>query len=73
MDIIFPWNLELLKEFDGSPQPCGVTTNGKSIPMVFFVISSWDLDAQQGLFKFTMKSNATKAMEKVVAMATDKV
>jgi len=73
VDIIFPWHLELLKEFDGSPRPCGVATNGKSILVVFFVISSWDLDAQQGLFKFTMKSNATKTMEKVVALATDKV
>ncbi len=78
MDIIFPWHLELLKEFYGSPHPCGVTTNpslsnGKSIPMVPIVFSSWDLDAQQGLFKFTMKSNAIQAMVKVVEVVTNKV
>jgi hypothetical protein len=31
------------------------------------------LDAQQGLFKFTMKSNAIQAMVKMVAMVTNKV
>jgi hypothetical protein len=33
----------------------------------------WVLDAQQGLFKLTMKSNATQAMVEVVALAFNKV
>jgi hypothetical protein len=31
------------------------------------------LDAQQGLFKLTMKLNATQAMVEIVALASDKV
>jgi hypothetical protein len=78
VDIFFPWHLELLKEFYGSPCPCGVATNpslsnGTSIPLVPIVLSGWDLDAQQGLFKFTMKSNAIQAMVKVVVVVTNKV
>lgn len=41
--------------------------------MVPIVLSGWDLDAQQGLFKFTMKSNAIQAMAKVATMVVDKV
>ncbi len=41
--------------------------------MVLVVISSWDLDAQQGLFKLTMKSNASQTIVEVVAFAIDKV
>jgi len=37
------------------------------------VISSWDLDAQQGLFKLTMKSNAYQMMAEVVVLVVDKV
>jgi hypothetical protein len=40
------------------------------VPIVF---SSWDFDAQQVFFKFTMKSNATQAMAKVVVVVTNKV
>ncbi len=41
--------------------------------MVPAILSSWDLDAQQGLFKLTMESNATQAMVEIVALAFDKV
>jgi hypothetical protein len=37
--------------------------------MVSIVLSSWDLDAQQKHFKFTMKSNVFQAMEKMLALA----
>jgi hypothetical protein len=37
------------------------------------ILSGWDLDAQQGLFKLTMKSNATQAMVEIVTLAFDKV
>jgi hypothetical protein len=33
----------------------------------------WDLNAQQGLFKLTMKSNVSQMMVKVVALATSKM
>ncbi len=37
------------------------------------ILSGWDLDAQQGLFKLTMKSNGTQTMVEIVALAFDKV
>ncbi len=40
---------------------------------MFIILSSWDLDAQQKLFKFTMKSNIFQAMANMVALAIDKV
>jgi hypothetical protein len=53
--------------------PCGQPKDDKSAPMVPTILSSWDLDAQQGLFKLTMKSNATQAMVEVVALTSNKV
>jgi hypothetical protein len=41
--------------------------------MVPAIFSSWYLDAQQGLFKLTMKSNIVQAMAEVVVLAYDKV
>ncbi len=41
--------------------------------MVLAVFSGWDLDAQQRLFKLTMKSNASQAMAEVVALVANKV
>ncbi len=41
--------------------------------MVPTILLSWDLDAQQVLFKLTMKSNIVQAMVEVVALAFDKV
>ncbi len=73
MEITFFRHLEVLKEFYDNPHPCGVATNNKSTLMVSIVLSSWDLDRQQRLFKFTMKSNVFQAMEKMVALAIDKV
>ncbi len=54
--------MEVLKEFYGNPRACGVATGGKSQCMVPTIISKWDLDVQQGLFKLAMKSNAAQAM-----------
>jgi hypothetical protein len=36
--------------------------------MVLAILSCWDLDVQQGLFKLTMKSNIVQAMVEVVAL-----
>jgi hypothetical protein len=63
----------VLKFFYNNPCPCGVATNNKSTIMVSIVLSSWDLDAQQRLFKFTMKSNIFQIMAKMVALAIDTV
>lgn len=41
--------------------------------MVLAILLGLNLDAQQGLFKLTMKSNATQAMVKVVTLASNKV
>ncbi len=41
--------------------------------MVPTIISCWDLDVQQGLFKLTMKSNVVQAMAKIIVCASDKV
>ncbi len=60
-------------DFYGSEHTYEVQTNGKFSLVVLDVLSSWDLDAQQGLFKLTMKSNASQAIVEVVALATDKV
>jgi len=47
----------VLKKKFNCPCPCGVATNNKSTLMVHVVLLGWDLDAQQGLFKLTMKLN----------------
>jgi hypothetical protein len=50
------------------------TTQGWQIcPYGSCILSGWDLDVQQGLFKLTMKSNAIQAMVEVVALASDKI
>jgi hypothetical protein len=41
--------------------------------MVPAILSGWDLDAQQGLFKLTIKSNTIQAMAEIVAFASNKV
>jgi hypothetical protein len=69
----FPQHLEVLKDFYGSERTYGIQTNGKYASMVCVVLSGWDLNAQQGLFKLTMKSNASQEMVEVVALAVDKV
>jgi hypothetical protein len=46
-----------VERFYGHPCPCGVATINKSTLMVSIVLLGWDLNAQQGLFKLTMKSN----------------
>jgi hypothetical protein len=40
--------------------------------MVPTIISCWDLDVQQGLFKLTMKLNDVQAMVEVVVIASNK-
>ncbi len=49
------------------------TTQGQQICPFPTILSSWGLDAQQGLFKLTTKFNAAQAMAKVVAIASNKV
>jgi hypothetical protein len=41
--------------------------------MVPAIISEWDLDAQQGLFKLKMKFNAVQVKAEVPALVTNKV
>jgi hypothetical protein len=41
--------------------------------MVPAIISEWELDAQQGLFKLKMKFNAVQAKAEVPALVTNKV
>jgi hypothetical protein len=52
---MFPQHLEVLNFFYGHPCPCGITTIDKSTLMVPIVLLGWDLNAQQGLVKLTMK------------------
>jgi hypothetical protein len=46
---------------------------GKYALIVLAIFSRWDLDAHQGLFKLTMKSNFVQIMVEMVALASDKV
>jgi hypothetical protein len=41
--------------------------------MVPTIIFKWDLDAQQGLFKLIMKSNATQVMAEISTLIINKV
>jgi hypothetical protein len=41
--------------------------------MVPAIIFEWDMDAQQGLFKLTMKFNAVQAKVEVSTLVTKKV
>ncbi len=52
---------------------CGQFKGGKFVPIVVAIISTWDFDVEQGLFKLTMKSNSTQAMVEVVAFVVDKI
>jgi len=63
----------MLRNFSSSPHPCGQPKDGKSASMVPAIFSSWDLDAQQGLFKVTTKFNAAQAMAEVMALASNMV
>lgn len=72
VEVTFPWHLEMLKGFYYSLWPCGQSTNGNSTLVVLTILWGWDLDVHQGLFKLTMKSNATQAMVEVVAFAFNK-
>ncbi len=59
--------------FNYNPHPCGQAKEGKFVPMLLAILLGLNLDVQQGLFKLTMKSNATQAMAKVVTLASNKV
>ncbi len=41
--------------------------------MVLAILSSWDLNAQQNMFKLTMKSNDAQAMAEILALTFNKV
>jgi hypothetical protein len=69
----FPQHLEVLKDFYGNECTYEIQTNDKSTSMVLALLSSWDLNAQQGFFKLTMKSNTFQVMAEVVALAINKV
>jgi hypothetical protein len=53
----FSSDLEVLKGFYCTPCSCGITIDGKLAPMMLVILSTWDLDAQQGFFKLPMKSS----------------
>jgi hypothetical protein len=63
----FPWHLEVLIDFYGNESTYGVQTNAKFALVFHAILSSWDLGAQQGFFKLTMKSNASQAIVEVAA------
>jgi len=63
----------VLKKFYCSPRPCGHPKDGKFAPMVLAILSSWDLNAQQNMFKLTMKSNDAQAMAEILALTFNKV
>jgi hypothetical protein len=50
----FPQHLEVLMDFYGSERTYGIQANGRSALVVPVILSNWDLDAQQKLFKLTM-------------------
>ncbi len=68
----FLWHLEILKNFYWNPCPCGEMKEWKSTHMVFAIVFSWNLDAQQGLFKLIMKSNAFQSVVEVMVFAFNK-
>jgi hypothetical protein len=72
-DMTFPWHLEVLMNFYGSECTYGIQTNCKFASVVLAIISCWDLDAQQGLFKLTMKLDVSQMMTEVVAWVVNKV
>ncbi len=72
-NVTFPWHLEVLKNFYCSPRPCAQPKDDKFAPMVHTILSSWNLDVQQGLFELTMKSNVIQTMAKVLALASENV
>jgi hypothetical protein len=71
--VTFASYLEVLIFFYCNPCPCGQIKDEKSDPTIPSILSSWDLDVQQGLFKLTTKSNIVQAMAKVMALRFDKV
>jgi len=60
----FPQHLEVLMDFYGSECTYGIQTNGKYALVVPVVLSSWDLDTQQKLFKLTMNQMLFKQWQK---------
>jgi len=62
----------MLKGFYYTPWPCGQFKDNNFILMVPAILSCWDLDVQQGLFKLTMKLNDVQAMAEVVVIASNK-
>ncbi len=63
----------MLKKFYGNPHACGVVIGDKSQSMVPAILSGWDFNAQQGLFKLMMKSNVAQVMAKVSTLTINKV
>jgi hypothetical protein len=72
-NVTFPQHLEVLKNFYCTPRPCGQPKDDKYVTMVLIILSSWDLDVQQNLFKFTMKFNGIQTMVEVLTFVFDKV
>ncbi len=72
-NVTFFQQLGVLKKFYCNPHPCGQPKDGKFAAMVHAILSGWDLDAQEGSVKLTMKSNAAEGMVEIVALAFDKV
>lgn len=56
----FPQHLEIVWKHYYNPCPCGQAKREKSTPIVFAILSGWDLHAQQGLFKLNMIFNILK-------------
>jgi hypothetical protein len=57
----------MLKGFYHIPHACQQCKDDKFPPMVLAILLRWELDAQQGLFKLTMKFNFVQTMVEIVA------
>jgi hypothetical protein len=65
--------LEILKSFYPIPHACQQSKDDKFLPMALAILLRRELDAQQGLFKLTMKFDFVQTMVEIVALGFDKV
>jgi hypothetical protein len=63
----------MLKVFYPIRHACQQSKDDKFLLMVLAILLRWELDAQQSLFKLTMKFNFVQTMVEIVALGFDKV
>jgi hypothetical protein len=69
----FPRHLKMFKFFYYNLCLCGQAKREKLMPMVLAILSSWDLHAQQGLFKLNMIFNVSQTMVEVRTLDSNMV